>query len=53
MATHVPVSKPVPVGAGSQGGGVGEKENVCSQSTTHIWGMAIFRSTFTMPFYIA
>ena len=44
MVTHVSVSKPVP-GTGSQKGGVGVKENVCSQSTTHIRGIAIFRST--------
>ena len=45
MVTHVSVSKPVLVGTGSQKGGVGVKENVCLQSTTHIRGIAIFRST--------
>ena len=53
MVTHVSVSKLVPVGTGSQEGGVGEKENVCSQSTTHIRGKTVFRSTFIMLFYIA
>ena len=45
MVTHVSVSKSVPVGTGSREGGVGVKEKVCSQSTTHIRGIAIFRST--------
>ena len=37
MATHVPVSKPVPVGAGSQGGRSGRKrERLLTVYYTHL-----------------